>query len=117
MKKIIGWIGVVLFGMFLLILLPGIWMFGSSWTGGYGGMMGGFYPMHPFGWGWMFLGWLIPVGVIVLLVVGVFGLINGYNRSGQLTHPSVTQSRTCSHCGKPAQAEWNTCPYCGQKLT
>ncbi len=117
MKSTIGWILAILFGLLLLFLLPSVWMFGRSWMGGYGGMMGGFNPMHSFGWSGMFLGWLIPVGVIVLLVVGTVALINNFNRSGHLTQPPATQSRICPNCGKPAQGDWNTCPYCGQKLS
>ncbi len=117
MKSTIGWILAILFGLLLLILLPSVWMFGRSWMGGYGGMMGGFYPMHSFGWGGMFLGWLIPVGVIVLLVIGAITLINNLNRSGHITQPPAAQSRICTNCGRPAQADWSTCPYCGQQLT
>lgn len=117
MKLTIGWILAILFGLLLLILLPSVWMFGRSWMGGYGGMMSSFNSMHSFGWGGMFLVWLIPMGVIVLLVLGAVTLINGFNRSGQLTQPPASQSRTCPNCGKSAQADWSTCPYCGQKLT
>ncbi len=84
MKSTIGWILAIVFGLILLFLLPGLWMMGHFWMGDYSGMMGGgFYSMHPFGWGGMFLVWLIPVGVIVLLVLGVVTLINGFTRSGQ----------------------------------
>ncbi|MEW5941508.1 MAG: zinc ribbon domain-containing protein [Chloroflexota bacterium] len=24
--------------------------------------------------------------------------------------------RACPNCGKPAQADWKTCPHCGQTL-
>jgi hypothetical protein len=85
--------------------------------GGYGGMMGGYNAMHPFGWGGMLLGWLIPVSVIVLLIVGAVALVNSVNKSGKPTLPPAAPSRTCPNCGKPAQFDWNTCPYCGQKLS
>jgi len=117
MKSTIGWILAIVFGLLLLLVLPGLWMMGRFWTGGYGGMMGGtgmmggYGYMHPFGWGGMFLAWLIPVGVVVLLVVGAVALINNLNRTAN------SPSRTCPNCGKPAQSDWNTCPYCGQKLS
>ncbi len=122
MKSTIGWILAVVFGLVLLLLVPGLWMMGRFW-GGYGGMMGGpgmmggYGYMHPFGWGGMLLGWLIPVGVIVLLVVGAVALVNSLNKSVNPTQPPAVPLRTCSNCGKPAQADWNTCPYCGQKLS
>jgi hypothetical protein len=118
MKSTIGWILAIIFGLIFLLVLPGLWMMGRFWTGGYGGMMGGpgmmgggYTFMHPFGWGGMLIGWLIPVGVIVLLVIGAVALVNNLNRSGSPI------SRTCPNCSKPAQADWNTCPYCGQKLS
>jgi hypothetical protein len=122
-KSTIGWILATVFALILLFLLPSVWMMGRSWAGGYGGMMGGpgmmggFGYMHPFGWSGMLLGWLIPVGVIVLLVIGAVALVNNLNRSRNPTQPQVVPLRTCSNCGKPAQADWNTCPYCGQKLS
>jgi zinc-ribbon domain len=123
MKSTLGWILAIVFGVILLILLPGLWMMGRFWQGGYGGMMGGsgmmggYGFMHPFGWGGMLLAWLIPVGVIALLVMGAVVLINSLNRSGNPTLPPVVRSRTCPNCGKPAQTDLNTCPYCGQKLS
>lgn len=118
MKSTIGWILAIVFGLLLLVLLPSMWMIGRPWFGGYGGMMsGGFRSMHPFGWVGMMFWWLIPVGVIALLVVGAVALVNSLNRSGSATHPPVIEGRTCPSCGKPAQGDWNTCPYCGQKLS
>jgi len=92
MKSTIGWTLAIVFGLLLLLLLPGLWMMGRFW-GGYGGMMGGpgmmggYGYMHPFGWGGMLLGWLVPVGVIVLLVVGTVALVNSLNRSRNPTQP------------------------------
>lgn len=116
MKSTLGWILAIAFGVILLLALSGIWMMGRPWTYGYGGMMGGYGYMHPFGWGWMILGWLIPVGVIILAVVGVVALINRSSSPRNPAQPPAAAQRTCSHCGKPAQADWTTCPYCGQKL-
>ncbi len=118
MKSTIGWVLAIIFGLLLLLLLPGAWMMSRPWIGGYGGMMGGgFNSMHPFGWGGMLLGWLIPVGVIVLMVIGAVALVNNLNRSGSASQPPAVLGRTCPNCGKPAQGDWSTCPYCGQKLS
>jgi hypothetical protein len=111
MKSTFGWILPIVFGLILLLVLPGLWMMGGP------GMMGGYGYMHPFGWGGMLLGWLIPIGVIVLLVVGAVALVNSLNKSGNPTQPPAASSRNCPNCGKAAQADWNTCPYCGQKLS
>ena len=117
MKSTIGWILAIVFGLILLFLLPSLWMMGRFGMGGYGGMMGGgFNSMHSFGWGGMLLGWLVPVGVIVLLVIGAVALVNSFNRSGNATQPPPISGRTCPNCAKPTQGDWNTCPYCGQKL-
>jgi hypothetical protein len=122
-KSTIGWILAITFGVLLLLLLPGLWMMGRFWMGGYGsmmggsGMMGGYNTMNPFGSGGILLGWLVPVGVIVLLIVGVAVIVNTLNKSGRQIVPTAASGRTCSNCGKPAQFDWNTCPYCGQKLS
>lgn len=74
---------------------------------GYGrGMMGGF-GFFPFGMGLM---WLIPLGTIALIVLGVVWLVNNTNSS------KPVQGKVCSSCGKPVQADWKTCPYCGNNL-
>ena len=122
MRKAIGWILAIV--AVLLLALPVLWMISGMW--GYGGMMGGYGMMgrgygfyNPLGWLGMALMWLVPVGIIVLLVVGVAALVNSLlrpsNGSSQ-TFPPAT-GRTCQNCGRSAQADWTTCPYCGQKLS
>lgn len=57
----------------------------------------------------MFLMWIVPLALIVLVVYGVSG--------GNLANMfQSTFRRTCPDCGKPAQADWKTCPHCGQTL-
>lgn len=80
-------------------------------------MGGGFYSMHPFGWGGMLIGWLIPAGVFFLLLVGLFALVNRLIRPMGAPPPPAGTARTCPNCGKPAQGDWSTCPYCGHKLS
>ncbi len=74
-------------------------------------MMGGLGMMSFFGIGML----LVPLLVVGLIVLGVVWLVRG--TSGTLSTPplSPTASRFCQHCGKPLQAEWKACPYCGEK--
>ncbi len=101
----------------------------SLGIGGYSWMMGnpGYYPMMG-GWGYGpmmggygFFGWIIPL-ISLLIIVGVIALIV-FGVRAVVTHPasSASQSaeampRNCPSCGKPVQASWNHCPYCGQNL-
>lgn len=119
MKSKTGWILVIVVVLILFLVLPGVFMLGRSWTGGYGGMMGpgmmgGFGFWNPLGFIGMALMWLIPIGLLVLLVLGAVALINTLIRPGNST-PTVPD-RTCSNCGKQAQSGWTTCPYCGKPL-
>jgi putative membrane protein len=105
----------VLIGLVLLLVLPSLFMIGQFFGVGYGGMMGGGYGgMHTFGGGMMLFAWLIPAGLLVLLVVGGAALFNSLIRPGNSNLPGG--DRKCSGCGKPAQADWTTCPYCGKSL-
>lgn len=117
MKSTIAWIAAIVFGVLLLALLPGMWMMGRTWMSGYGGMMGGFGGMHAFGWGGMFIGWLILAGVVFFLATGVFALVNNLNRSEGGSQTSPQMGKACPHCGKPVSNDWNTCPYCSQNLS
>jgi uncharacterized membrane protein len=71
-------------------------------SGGFG--HGGFGMMGGFGMG------LFPLLVLALLVFGVYWLV----QNTRTTTPIAT--RTCANCGKPAQGDWKTCPYCGSGL-
>ena len=119
MKLKTGWIVEIVVALVLILVLPGIFMGGRSWTGGYGGMMGpgmmgGFSFWNPLGFIGMALMWLIPIGLLVLLVLGAVALINALSRQGKAV--TVMPDRTCANCGKPAQPGWTTCPYCGKSL-
>jgi uncharacterized membrane protein len=118
MKSKIGWILTIILGLVVLFLLPSL-MMGRFWgngyngmMGGYGGMMGGWGFMNPFGFLGMALMWLLPIGILVLLVYGAVSLFKGLNRSGNA--PLV--ERKCTNCGKATQDNWSTCPYCGKAL-
>lgn len=121
MNKTIGWILAI--AAILLLAVPALWMLSNWW--GYGGMMGGYGMMgrgygfvNPLGWLGMAFMWLFPAAVLVLIVAGTVALINALTRSTNMpsqTPPSIS-SRACPNCGKPAQTDWKTCPYCGHSL-
>ena len=99
-------------------------MFGGF--GGFGGFRGGF--MFPFMW-------IIPAGVIVLLVVGVVALVRAMRRPQPMQaqiSPAPTMTpvppaapaapvepemvHNCTNCGRALQPDWVNCPYCGTKV-
>lgn len=75
----------------------------------------GNWGFSPFGWFGMGLGmifmWLIPIGVIALIVYGVVALTRN---AGNATPP--TSLAPCPSCGKGIQADWRNCPHCGTVL-
>ena len=68
----------------------------------------------PFSFFGMALMWLVPAGFLILLVIGGVVLINGLTRSGNPTAPAA--EKKCANCGKTAQPDWVTYPYCGKSL-
>ena len=103
---------VLFFGPYLAgLLFPGLgYGYGMMGGGGYyghGGMMNGF-GFFPFG---MALMWLIPLGTLVLVVLGIVWVVQRLS-GGSTSAPA----RVCANCGKPAQADWKICPYCGNQL-
>jgi hypothetical protein len=99
---------VLFFGPYLFqLVFPTIgYGYGMMGSGRSGGMMGGF-GFFPFGMGLM---WLVPLGIIVLVALGIVWLVNNINGT------KTGQGRVCPSCGKPAQADWKTCPYCANGL-
>ena len=79
--------------------------------GGYSGMMGGF---APFGWIGMLLMWVFPLGVLVLVVVGIVWLVNAVSRPR--SQAPIAPAKTCPNCARPVQADWRNCPHCGTTL-
>ena len=105
---------------------------------GYYMMRPGFRMMQPYRYGFGYVspvrgifGGLLGLGVLVLIIIGIVALVNlimRSNRSAQVTQTNqpaqqapaaemTAPTRTCSNCGKPAQEDWKTCPYCGNPLT
>lgn len=137
MKSIIGWIVAgVLALLLILVLIPGLFLFSHGFggmMGGYGyGMMGrGFGYQSPFGFFGSALFMLIPIGFVILLVLfGVWVVSSLLKlRKPAVTSPAAVVSEVpvpaptpiaqaiCSNCGKPVQADWKNCPYCGNALT
>lgn len=129
MKANLGWILLGVLILVLLLVVPGIFFFGH-WGGGYGmmgpgGMMGRGFWTFPLGGVMMLSAVLIPLGVLILVVVGVVWLVNNLSRSGRAPAdrvPPVEQvppapGRNCPNCGKPVQDDWKACPYCGTSLS
>jgi len=104
---------VAVFGIVVLVaLLIGVSLLGGGWGMMGPGMMGG-WGFGPFGWIGMSFMWLIPLGVIVLIVLGVAGLVRSV---GSGTTPAAPP-RVCPSCGRAVQADWRNCPHCGAALT
>lgn len=115
MKKV-NWSVVVVIGIVVLLFLFGAGMMMGGWGYGGWGMMGpgmmGSWGYSPFGWIGMLFMWLIPLGFIVLTVLGVAWLVRTI---GGGTNPAAP-AHPCPSCGRGAQADWKNCPYCGTSL-
>ena len=88
------------------------WGYNNVGYGGWGmgpGMMG--WGFAPFGWFGMIFMWLIPLGFLALVVLGVFWLARNVGNSA-----SPASQHPCPHCGKSVQTDWQNCPYCGTTL-
>lgn len=102
----------------IVAVLAALFFFGGGMMSGWGyggyGMMG-HWGYSPFGWFGMGLGmifmWLIPIGILALLVFGVVSLVRTTGNP-----PPALPLTPCTNCGKGMQAEWQNCPYCGTAL-
>ncbi len=134
----VNWTQVGVFAIVvLLVVVIGVSLLGSF--GGYGmmgryGMMGHGTTFAPvpcsdagagvtswgfplFGWLGMLLMWLVPLGFLALLVVGIVWLARAVSGPSQASPPTPPAAGSCPSCGRPTQADWQHCPYCGQSLT
>ena len=133
----INWTRVLVFGLVaMVVFLIGIsilpMFFGSGYWGmgpgmmGRGGMMGGWCPWCGgtgqfgsggllgglFGFLFTLLGLLIPIGLLVLLILGGVWLVRSM---GGVTAPPAP-AKNCPGCGRPTEHDWQNCPYCGTSL-
>lgn len=116
---------ILLVGITLLPLLLGGWgmmgpgMMGGGWSEGWCPFCGGTgrYPGGFFGGilGWVFIlaGMLFPLGLLVLLALGIVWLVRAVGRPPSGTTPSP---QTCPKCGKPVAVDWRVCPFCEEDL-
>ena len=99
-----------------LVVLLGVSLLGGRGYGGWGmmgpGMMGG-WGFAPFGRIGMLFMWLIPVGLLVLTVLGMTWLVRSVGSGNNPPAPA----KTCPSCGRGVQADWRNCPHCGAALT
>jgi len=72
-----------------------------------------------------FIGGLVCLGILVLIGLGIIWLVRATHKSARVESPATSMDPaempaptmdTCKKCGKPIQAEWNNCPYCGKKV-
>ena len=113
----INWTAVAVFAIVaLLVFLASISLLGGRGYGGWGmmgpGMMSG-WGFAPFGWIGMLFMWLVPIGFLVLVVLGIAWLVRAL---GSRDNPPVP-GQTCPSCGRDVQAGWRNCPHCGATLT
>ena len=126
MNKALKWTLYILLGLVILAVLAGIafLIYGGV---GYGMVRPGIRMMEPLRYHYFspvraIFGGLLGLGVVVLVIVGIVALVNAIvhsNKTVQSTPPAqvAAPAHTCSNCGKPAQEDWKTCPYCGNPLT
>jgi hypothetical protein len=78
--------------------------------GGTGRGSGGFFG-GMFGWAFMLMAVLFPVGLLVLLILGVVWVARAVSRP---TNQSASPGQTCPHCGKAVEVDWRACPFCAE---
>lgn len=111
----VNWTVVAIVGVIgLLVLMLGASLLAGLRYGGYGygGWGMGPWMMGPFMMGGMFFMWLIPIGFLVLIGLGIAWIVRtagGPNNSNAPAH-------TCPSCGRSVQVDWKNCPHCGTVL-
>jgi F0F1-type ATP synthase assembly protein I len=129
-RQAVAFVAVVLVTLVIgIMLLPLVFgWYGGAWTMG-PGMMGGQTQGDwcPFcggtgryqGWGfggvfgWFFmLGTLLfPLGLLVLLILGIVWVARAVSRP---TNQSASPGHTCPKCGKAVEVDWRACPFCAE---
>ncbi len=93
---------------------PGMMVSESSgdwcpFCGGTGRFPGGFFG-GMFGWLFVLVAMLFPLGLLVLLILGIVWLVRTTSRPQGGIAPSP---RECPSCGQPVAGDWHHCPQCG----
>ena len=101
---------IVVFLAMLAVTVGSSLLIGPSY-GGWG--YGGWGLRGPWMMGGMFFMWLIPVGFVVLTVLGIAWVARTV---GGGTNPG-NAARVCPSCGRTVQGDWRNCAYCGTALT
>jgi hypothetical protein len=142
MSKALKWILYILLGLVALAVVAAIVFAFLGFGHGFAMMRPGLRYVQPYHYynfypGRMIFGGLFGLGLFLLVVIGIIALISFLvrgNRPPQVTStPPVAPSsqiaqepaastapapaRTCPNCGRSAQEDWSTCPYCGHALT
>ncbi len=73
----------------------------------------------------LLFGLLVRLGLLALLVIGFVWLVRSLTRPAipvQSNPPAPAAAvepvaaGSCPSCGRPVQADWSHCPYCGTNL-
>jgi hypothetical protein len=74
----------------------------------HGGMFGGL----------MLLGLIFPVGILILIILGIIALFRVVKRPSAVAATPEDQGMTavCPKCGSPVQTSWSHCASCGKSL-
>jgi hypothetical protein len=131
MNKALKWVLYILLGLVVLAVIASI-VFAVFGGYRYAMMNPGIRMMQPYGFqrfGFSPLraifGGLLGLGVFILVIIGIVALVTAlvrgnrpavYAQPPQAAQPAAPV-RTCPNCGKLAQEDWKTCPYCGTALT
>jgi len=90
--------------------------FGSNMMNrSYGGFSGMFPGGGLFGGGLMLLGLIFPLGILVLITLGIIALFRVVNRP-QATLLTSASMGVCHKCGSSVQTSWTHCAACGEVL-
>jgi uncharacterized membrane protein len=103
------WI-IILLIILILVLGTNTLTFGRSnlMHSGYGKMGPGMMGSGMFGFGW-----IIPVIIVIVVIAAGVWLGNFLSSRGQ--HYS-SKENLCPNCSRQTEFDWNTCPYCSEKL-
>lgn len=117
MARFLKWAAVALIGLLLALAVVAVVF--SAFRFGFMPMMArGFRVPFVYG-GSRFIAWafllgrlLIPLAFMAFLVVAGFAIV----RTLAAPRTPTASMTVCRNCGRPVQADWNHCPFCGTRL-